>query len=779
MKYSLFILFLLFTFTCKAQYRITGQLKDNNNEVIFNCAIKLKKQDTIIKSVLSDENGKFTIENIQEGLYSLELTSVYYNDYQSSINIISDISLGVIFLSEKALELDELIITSQRKPVKQTDTGVILNVSGTRLQNQPDLISILNYAPTISTNNGLKVLGDDNILIQLDGKDIQIDKSRISTFLETINPKTIENIEVIDRVDGSVQSNKTSLIKITTIQKEGWSGNIRQGLLYNDKGGYSTDASLFYKREQLRVFGNYYHSRHKTSSKGHESQIRSNSQLYYTNTENSKLNRKSDYVTLGADYDFNDNSSISFLYLFEDDQDHDHQREVSSQITGHLIGFDSLVLSKAYFNQINKMHSFSLSFTNVLDSLGSKFNTSIDIAKKYYTNPFYQLNSFQNDYNLIKEENQQNSRSNNDIYAFNISRKKKYQDKKEFSLGARASLVDNKDGFHFLDLKNEQWITNTDFSNDFFLKEYILSVYSIFSMPIKEKSKLSLGLRAEYNYNDYTNGSVEGNNHNLRLLPNISYSTKVWDNKLYISASQRVSRPSYSLFNPTYIKSSPLSAYMGNENLKPIDIYSLQTGYSLKNNLRLDLRYRYLENNILTIPRNTNGILITSPTNIGYRNDLYTFVSFPYKISDWWETNTKLTGAYLELKLPTQKFSSLYADFSINNTFYLPLDIELNAYYSYTSAYRMLYTKNKNINSLNLNISYPISRSFNLHAGVNDVFNSLRSSTEYDFNGIYNYNYNKFNSRSFSVSVSYNFSKGKEVDDDIRNTGIEEEKRRF
>lgn len=779
MKYILFIFFLFFTFICNAQYRITGQLKDNNNEIVFNCAIKLKKQDIIIKSVLSDENGKFTIENLQEGQYSLEIVSIYYNDYYVSTNVTSNISLGIISLSEKVVELDELVITSQRKLVKQTDVGVILNVSNTRLQNQPNLISILNYAPSISTNNGLKVLGDDNILIQLDGKDIQIDKSRISTFLETLNPKTIENIEVIDRVDGSVQSNKTSIIKITTIQKNGWSGNIRQSVLYNDKGGYSTDASLFYKREQFRIFGNYYHSRHKTTSKGHGSQIRNNSGIYYENTENSKLNRKSDYITFGADYDFNENNSLSFIYLYEDEQDHDNQRGVSSQITGNLIEADSLVISKTYFNQVNKVHSFSLSFINELDSLGSKFNISIDFAKKNDTNPFYQFNSFQNDYNLIKEENQQNSKSNNDIYAFNISRKKKFTDKKEFLLGARASLVDNNDGFRFLDLQNEQWITNTDFSNDFFLKEYILSVYSTFSMSINEKSKLSIGLRAEYNYNDYTNGFVKGDNDNFRLLPNILYSTKLWDNKFYISASQRVSRPSYSLFNPTYIKNSPLSAYMGNENLKPIDIYNLQAGYSLKNSLQLDFRYRYLENSILTIPRNDNGILITSPTNIGYRNDLYAFISFPYKFSDWWETNIKLTGAYLEFKLPTQIFSSLYTDFSINNTFYLPFNIELNAFYTYTSDYKMQYIKNKNVNSLNLNISYPISRSFNLHAGVNDLFNSLRSHTEYNYNGIYNYNYNKINSRSFSLSVSYNFLKGKEVNDDIRNTGIEEEKRRF
>jgi len=173
----------------------------------------------------------------------------------------------------------------RRNPITQTETGVILNVSETRLQNLPSLLSILNFAPNISTNNGLKIFGSDDILVQLDGKDIQIDKSRISTFLETINPKIIESIEVIDRVDGSLEGNKSGIIKITTIKKDGFNGNINQNASYNKEFGYSTDAGLFYKREQLRIFGNYYHSRHKTIANGYGRQTRDNNEKYYIKTQ--------------------------------------------------------------------------------------------------------------------------------------------------------------------------------------------------------------------------------------------------------------------------------------------------------------------------------------------------------------------------------------------------------------------------------------------------------------------------------------------------------------
>jgi len=689
------------------------------------------------------------------------------------------LSLDTIYLNQTLNQLEEVALTIRRNPVEQTETGVILNVSETRLQNLPNLLSILNFAPNISTSNGLKILGSDDILVQLDGKDIRIDKSRISTFLETINPKIIESIEVIDRVDGSLEGDKSGIIKITTIKKDGWNGNISQNISYNQEFGYTTDAGLFYKREQLRVFGNYYHSRHKTIANGYATQTRNNNEILYKNTENGKLNRKNDYLTFGVDYDLNQDNSLSFLYIFEDDQDDNHRRTLSSKISGNNISPDSLVTSKTYFDQINKMHSFSLNFNSDLDSLGSNLSVALDFAKKKYLNPFYQVNSFKNNIDFIQEENQQNSNSNNDIYAFNTTWKKKFTSKKEFSLGTRVSLVDNKDHFHFLDLQGGQWITNTNFSNDFFLKEYIVSGFSTFSTPINQKSKISLGVRAEYNYNDYTNGITEGDNNNFRLLPNALYSTKLFGNSFYISALQRMSRPNYYLFNPTYIKSNPTNAYSGNENLKPIDIYRLQTGYIFKNNFRLDLRYNYTENNVMSIPINDNGILTTSPINIGYRNDLFAFVSFPYKIGDWWEIFTSINVAYFDFKLSDQKFNSYYGTFSLNNTFYLPLDIEANVYYYYTSDYRILYHKNKETNSLNINIFYPISESFSLRGVINDVFNSLRTRNEYNFNQIYNYSFNRNNSLSFSLSITYKFTKGKEMDDDVRDAGIDDIKERF
>ena len=779
MKCFLLVIALCVCAVSQAQYTVTGQLETATEDCVSDVVIKLFQGNQFIQQTFSDKQGIFSLQDVSQGSYTLEIISVLYEKYVQPIQVDQDIVLPTILLKEESFQLDELVIGAKQKPIVQTDEGILLQVAKTRLQNQPDVISILNFAPTISTLDGIRILGSDDIVIQVDGKEIRIEKSRISTFLETLNPQTIDEIEIVDRVDGSMEGDKRGVIKITTIKNEGWVGTIRQNGLYNEKWGYSSDASLFYQRKKIRAFGNYYHARHKTQANGKGVLNEKIKELHYTNVEKSKVNRKSDYVTLGVDYQFNQDNSLSFLYLFEDDQDDNHQRTVLSTVSSLNLLSDSLIQSQTFFDQVNKMHSYSLSFTSDLDTLGSKFTIVFDFAAKKYFNPFVQQNEYQNALSIIREENSQNARAKNDIYVLNTQWEKKYSNQKTWSIGSRISWVNNKDYFRFLDLTKENGVSLDNFSNDFFLKEYIFSAFTNVVLPLTQKSTFTVGIRTEYNYNDFASTTSTGNNNNFKVLPNVLFSTKLDDQPFYISVMQRLMRPNYSLFNTTYVKDSPISAYSGNDKLKPADIYSLQMGYRLKNNISLDWRYNHAKNNSISLPQHVNGIVVISPINAGYRNDFFAFVSWSYSIATWWEAYTKATGAYLDFKLRNQKFSSLYANFSLNNTFYLFDEMEINLNYSYISDYRVLYTKVKQVNTVNCTVFYPLSSSFSLTVGVNDVFDSVRTRHEYDVNNLYSYTDQRYNSRSCFLSIKYNFSKGKEVDDEIRDMEIEAEKSRY
>lgn len=771
---TLFTLFLL-PFFAFAQFNVNGKLTSDAIPV-SNCPIKLVQSDKVIKSAVSDESGKFEFQNVPEGEYILEVISIFYETYSQKITVNTDVSLGIISIFEKPQELTEVVISARKNPVVPTNTGTLIDVSGTRLSNQNSIFSILNYAPSISTINGLKIFGSDDILVVLDGKELHLSKDKIEKFLDKIPIKSIQSIEVIDRADASVDASKLGVIKINTIQKQGWSGSLSQRIFYRKKFGYTDDASLFYTTDNYRLFGTFYHSRSKTFYEDINNQTLKNQNIVYNSTTEAGLKRKENEFIFGADYYLSKKSELSFLYIFNYDVDANHNRNTHTDVFRDG-NYDYLLASNRLFNQTSKDHSLSLNFNSRLDTLGSAIKMTMDFMNKKYINP---LSEEEIHYlpSIIEKKHEQESISNSFVYAFNASWNKKFTNKQQFSLGTRFSLVDNKDYFEYLDILGSQRIKNTNFSNDFFLKEYIFAVFSTYSFPVEKKSSMTFGVRSEYNYNKFTNRLEHYNNDNTRWLFSAQYTTKLWENNFYIFATKRINRVNYYLFNPTYVKSSPTSAYTGNKDLKPVDVYQLQTGYNT-GGFNFALVYRYFQNNILSVPSNINGILTTRPENTGYQNNFYAFVSSFYKFNDWWEGSIKLTGGHLNFKLPDEAFNSLYGEAHLTQRVYLPWDMELEAEYVCTSGYYSLYTKNYYNNSFNVRLFYPISDAFKLSVAANDIFNTSRSKSVYDFNNVYNYNFNKTNTRSFGLSISYEFSKGKETNEDIRDSGIENEKSRL
>ena len=90
-----------------------------------------------------------------------------------------------------------------------------------------------------------------------------------------------------------------------------------------------------------------------------------------------------------------------------------------------------------------------------------------------------------------------------------------------------------------------------------------------------------------------------------------------------------------------------------------------------------------------------------------------------------------------------------------------------------------MYFKNYQSNTFGVDLFYPISDAFKLNAFVSDLFNTSRSKSEYDFNQVYSYSYNKTNTRFFGLSLIFQFAKGKEVEEDVRGSGIESERSRL
>ena len=780
MKRSILFLVLCFPLYIFSQYRVTGILI-SNNQIVANCTVKLLSQDKVLQTTASDEKGTFSFENLSAGQYQLNVVSIFYEPFQQELMVDKNIALGNIVITEKVENLKEVTVTGRKNPVIPTQTGSLIEVTGTRLAYRSAVTDILEYAPSISTTNGLKIYGNDDILIMLDGKELHIDKDKIASFLDKIPVKSIKSIEVVDKMDASIDSSKVGIIKITTIAKYGWVGSLSHNFLYKQKLGYNDDVNLFYSTDKYRLFTNLYHERHHTFSNTEEQSLLKNSNILYQSTSDRQLKRKANGITLGADYYFNKKSTLSFLYIYNYDADADNEYNILANVYNNNV-FNHHFTTHRKWDAISNDHSFSLNFDHTTDSLGSNIKIALDLVKKKYESPLTEKDIYYR--TVTTEENtEQDSYSYSDVYAFKTTWSKfftsKYpSEKQNLVLGLRYSLVDNQDEFAYFDILPTQKLKNTTLSNDFSFKEHIFATFANYVFPLTQKSKFSVGLRSEYNYNTFNNHLDNFHNDNTQWSLNALYTTKLGKETFFFSARRWFSRVNYSLFNPTYIKSSPTDAYIGNKDLSPIEGYTLQSGYRWKK-VDMAVAYRYSEKNVLNIPTAIAGVITTRPENVGYKNDVYLFLSRFTKFTDWWECNAKFTGGYFNFKYLGNAFNSLYAEFYTSQRFYLPKDIEASLTYQYTSTNKSLYTKNYYNHQLNFSLMIPFSSSFRLKAFVTDILKTSRSKSEYDFNGIYNTLYSTINSRQFGIGISYDFAKGKEVNDNIRNTGVEDEKNRL
>lgn len=508
--------------------------------------------------------------------------------------------------------------------------------------------------------------------------------------------------------------------------------------------------------------------------------MRNNNTLYQKTSE-LQLKRKENAITLGADYYFNKKSTLSFLYIYNYDADADKEYNgLTNVYNNNVLNYHFTTNRK--WDAIANDHSFSLNFERTIDTLNSNIKIALDLVKKKYDGPLTEKDIYYR--TVTTEENtEQDPYSYSDVYAFKTTWSKfftsKYpSEKQNLVLGLRYSLVDNQDEFVYFDILPTQKLKNTNFSKDFYFKEHIFATFANYAFPLTQKSKFSVGLRSEYNYNTFSNHLDNFHNDNTQWSLNALYTTKLGKETFFFSARRWFSRVNYSLFNPTYIKSSPTDAYTGNKDLSPIEGYTLQSGYRWKK-VDMAVAYRYSEKNVLNIPTAIAGVITTRPENVGYKNDVFLFLSRFTKFTDWWECNAKFTGGYFNFKYLGNAFNSLYAEFYTSQRFYLPKDIEASLTYQYTSTNKSLYIKNYYNHQLNFNLMIPLSDSFQLKASLDDIFNTSRSKSEYDFNGIYNTSYYKFNTRSFYIGINYDFAKGKKVNDNIRNTGAEDEKNRL
>lgn len=145
-KKSLFPLFACCTIFVSAQKQIiTGTVSDNS-QPLPGATVKI---NGVSKIVITDVDGKFSINDLKPGHYDLQFTYIGYEPQKMTIDLLSDqsLDLGIISMFQKQKNIDEVVVT-----------GSLKNSEARALNMQKNAINISN----VIASDGIGKLPDRN-----------------------------------------------------------------------------------------------------------------------------------------------------------------------------------------------------------------------------------------------------------------------------------------------------------------------------------------------------------------------------------------------------------------------------------------------------------------------------------------------------------------------------------------------------------------------------------------------------------------------------------------
>jgi len=297
-------------------------------------------------------------------------------------------------------------------------------------------------------------------------------------------------------------------------------------------------------------------------------------------------------------------------------------------------------------------------------------------------------------------------------------------------------------------------------------EDQIHALYAIYSRSF-DAFDLSVGSRLEQTFVDtklYNTGE-ENQQQYLNLFPSMQALYRLDDlNSVKLTYSRRIDRPNGWRLNPFPDIADSLNIRLGNPNLQPEFIHSVELGHMLslnKADITSNLFFRHVDGQVDYIVRVEDGISFRQPTNLNTSMTYGFELIGTAQLTNWWSFN----GSYTFFRTEVDG-TNLGADFTnagyswnakVTTDVNLPFGIDFQLTGNYTAP--EIEAQGRDLARYYIDLS--LQRSFleekaNVSLSFRDIFDTRNFAGEnfgQDFEQTFEY---KRESRIFLVTFGYN-----------------------
>ena len=799
----LFFLLLLPSYII-AQTQISGEVIDAQNLPLSYANVLLlnPSDSSLVLGNITDESGKYSFDRVPVGSYALMVSMIGYQDQYSDVFQVKNQNglhtLPKIALQTDAALLEEVEVVEKRALFEQKIDRLVVNVDKSITLSGSTALEVLKRSPGVAVNpqtNSISMSGKDGVVVMMNGKISRMPADAVVQLLGGMNADNIEKIELIHTPPANfdAQGNAGFInIVFKKNQNEGINGGFSVNAGYGKKEKAGASVNLNFRKNKINLYGDY------SWKYNNNPQLFTNYRSFVKDgklIENIGESRRDPTRThvqnarLGIDIHLSDKTIIGGLASWSNRYwKMEALNSVQSLENGILINQISIPN-----DEVNEDNSFlgNINFQHQI-SENQKLNVDIDYAYFHNRNPSnYNNQFFDGDDQLIEETTLRVSKDNPlNIWVGKIDYTRNFGKNIVWEVGLKGTSTSFDNDVLVEDLVQQTWQELPLFSSEAMMREQVGAAYTAVLWKLNEKTDVKLGLR--YEYSDINLGTTEEpsivDRQRGRLFPSLFVSNKIDEiNQVQFSYSRRIDRPGFKQLAPWFIFFDPSTVSTGNPTLQASISDAIRGSYIWKT-AQLDLQYTYTDN---MIGRHQPSVDLETNTQInGAKNFLDAHLaaaslSFPFKITNWWEVRSSWTAQWakindqIEGEKVTFDNSSWYMNGSSSFTLPKKYTIEVSGtYFSPSLGGAVLW---QSFNS----VDFGIQKEFNANHGtlklaVNDIFNGSNwrgNLDDPDVNFVYRSLYG-FSERVFRLTYSRRFGNNKLKGERKRATGSAEEQRR-
>jgi len=788
-------------------------LEENGDPLLYaNILLHAAQDSSLTKAELTDETGLYTFVNIPAGQYFIKISYVGMAEYSSEVFTFEEgemKTLKVIRLSNQGSDLDEVVVTAQRRMIEVRPDKIIFNVENSIGAGGSNALELLRKSPgvVLDNNENVTLMGKSGVRIYINDRPARLSGTDLANYLRSLNAADIDNIEIITNPSAKYEAEGNAgiiNIKLKKNKNFGTNGSITGNYGNGVVEDWSGQLQLNHRKNFYNIFGSYGYN--DAANYNFEALDREQEGLFYDQRVDRFNYWEGHNVRLGSDFFINKKHTLGFIVSANKNTSSGpgfSNTEIGSLTTRNVV--DSILIAETQEIGDNDRFDVNLNYqikgeNDLFWNVDLNYGTYNTESEHTYEN-FYSTPELLGRRGLTNNEDSQNTQI--DIYTGRVDFEKNVGIGK-LAVGLKSSIVDTDNSFQFFNVLNDTPILNTRRSSDYTYYENVNAAYANYDWK-KDKFTYQLGLRTEASQTEGVLRGVDQDSTNTRnyidLFPSAGVSYQInQKNTLGLGYSRRLDRPNYSNLNPFIFFINDKTTSTGNPFLRPqyttnfqiTHTYNYSINTVLKYSRTRDLMTRFSEATIAEgdVPDVPGGDIVMTGErffweNLGSQENLSLNISAPYSITEWWSTFSSITasvvsnqGNYGEGKVVDIVRPAI--NFYGQHTFKLPKDFsfELSGWFSGGGVWGGNFETGP-MGQISAGMQKKLFKNQGtLKVNFTDIFLTSQWKANVNFGALSTSGFGGWDSRRLRVSYTHSFGNQK-VKTRKRKTGSEEESKRL